>query len=78
MDVESDEEFVSVDFSCGSMVWIKYKGKQRFTKTLQERIRFVLLGFPWWPGMVDYCPDVQETYLPSKENPKEAGEYHVV
>jgi hypothetical protein len=25
-DVESDEEFVSVDYSCGSMVWVKFSG----------------------------------------------------
>ena len=25
-DVESDEEFISVDFTCGSMVWVKFAG----------------------------------------------------
>ena len=25
-DVESDEEFISVDFTCGSMVWVKFSG----------------------------------------------------
>jgi len=60
-DVESDEEFVSVDYSCGSMVWVKFS------------------GYPWWPGMVDYCPEVEETFLIDVEvNCNEAAKYHVV
>ena len=29
-DVESNEDFVSVDFSCGSMVWGKFSGWFKF------------------------------------------------
>ena len=34
-------------------------------------------GYPWWPGMVDYCPDVGETFILDQET-NEASKYHVV
>jgi hypothetical protein len=75
-DVESDEEFVSVDYSCGSMVWVKFSGWSRFF----EKYRLIdFKGFPWWPCMVDYCPEVEETFLIDVEvDPNEAAKYHVV
>ena len=60
-DVESDEEFVSVEYTCGSMVWVKFP------------------GFPWWPGMVDYCPEKEDTFLVDERvNSRVAAKYHVV
>ena len=36
-------------------------------------------GYPWWPGMVDYCPELEETFLLDEESPgNEAAKYHVV
>ena len=36
-------------------------------------------GYPWWPGMVDYCPELEETFLLDEESPSnEAAKYHVV
>ena len=60
-DVESDEEFVSVEYTCGSLVWIKFT------------------GYPWWPGMVDYCPEKEDTFLVDERvNSRVAAKYHVV
>ena len=60
-DVESDEDVISVDYSCGSMVWVKFS------------------GYPWWPCMVDYCPEVEETFLLDEESStNEVAQYHVV
>ena len=60
-DVESDEEFVSVEYTCGSLVWIKFP------------------GYPWWPGMVDYCPEKEDTFLvDDRVNSRVAAKYHVV
>ena len=38
-----------------------------------------LKGYPWWPCMVDYCPEVEETFLIDVEvDSNEAAKYHVV
>jgi hypothetical protein len=44
----------------------------------KKHSNIIVKGFPWWPGMVDYCPDVEDSFLVSEVNPKEAAEYHVV
>ena len=36
-------------------------------------------GFHWWPGMVDYCPELEETFqLDEESDSNEAAKYHVV
>jgi hypothetical protein len=36
-------------------------------------------GFPWWPAMVDYCPDSEEYYwIEEEESRVEPAWYHVV
>ena len=36
-------------------------------------------GYPWWPGMVDYCPELEETFqLDEESDSNEAAKYHVV
>ena len=34
-------------------------------------------GFPWWPGLVDYCPEKEETLLLDPET-NQPQQYHVV
>ena len=48
-------------------------------ETMDYVARLVSIGYPWWPCMVDYCPEVEETFLIDVEtNPNEAAQYHVV
>ena len=36
-------------------------------------------GFPWWPGLIDYCPDSEEFYwIEESESRTEPAWYHVV
>ena len=36
-------------------------------------------GYPWWPGMVDYCPEKEDTFLVDERvNSRVAAKYHVV
>ena len=36
-------------------------------------------GFPFWPGMVDYCPVEEDTFLVDPDvSTTEAAMYHVV
>jgi hypothetical protein len=48
-DVESDEEFISVDFTCGSMVWVKFSGwtNKIKEKTLKHNCKVFLGGREW-------------------------------
>ena len=36
-------------------------------------------GYPWWPGMIDYCPDSEEYYwIEETESKTDPAWYHVV
>ena len=51
-------------------------GPDLFVKFL---IFLTFTGYPWWPCMVDYCPEVEETFwIDVDVNPNEAAQYHVV
>ena len=46
---------------------------------LFDKFLIFLTGYPWWPCMVDYCPEVEETFwIDVDVNPNEAAQYHVV
>ena len=40
-DVESDEDVISVDYSCGSMVWVKFSGWYQPTQTILTLITII-------------------------------------
>ena len=38
-----------------------------------------MVGYPWWPCMIDYCPEAEEIFwIDVDVNPMEAAQYHVV
>ena len=46
-DVESDEEFVSVEYTCGSMVWVRWKSG-RFSLFIDHIVH------PFWRWLFDH------------------------